>query len=324
MIEFRHVTKLYGAVIGVNDINLELPPGAYGLLGPNGSGKTTLLNLITGQLNPSLGAVRVMGRRPGHAASLRRLGFCPGYEGMYANVSGFEWVTYLLELHGFSRSAARRRAEQSLERVGMTDAMMRPIGGYSRGMRQRTKFAQATAHDPDLLILDEPFNGLDPIGRHDIGEMLRGWIRQGKSLIISSHILHEVEAITGSFLLIYGGRLLASGSAQEVHSLLTDVPREITIATSSPRELAQILIAEQLVEGIRWESPDCITAATRHPLNIFRRLPELIAEHSIRVTSLRSSDDSLQSMFNTLLRLRRGDRFSRAARSQPVEEAAHE
>ena len=153
MIELRNVTKLYGRVIGVNDFTLTLGPGAYGLLGPNGSGKSTLLNLITGQLRPTLGTVRVMGESPRNNANLfRRLGYCPGSEGLYSNVSGFEWVKYLQQLQGMTAGDAEAAAARSLELVGMTPSMHRPISSYSRGMRQRTKVAQAIAHDPDFLI----------------------------------------------------------------------------------------------------------------------------------------------------------------------------
>ena len=315
MIEFENVTKLYGSVIGVNDVCLQLGPGAHGLLGPNGSGKTTLLNLLTGQLNPSLGQLRVFGRSPGHPDALAQLGFCPGFEGMYANVSGLEWVSYLLELQGFNRAESRKRAEHSLTQVGMQDSMHRAIGTYSRGMRQRTKFAQATAHDPQLVILDEPFNGLDPIGRHEITEMLKQWVRNGRSLIIASHVLHEVEAVTSSFLLIHGGRLLASGSANEVYALLSDVPSEMTISCSDPSRLAVLLLSENLIEGAALNGGSALTISTRHPLVVYGQLSQLLSSSNLVITELRSSDDSLQAVFSTLLRLRRGDRFSRASRT---------
>ncbi len=206
MIQLEGVTKLYGTVMGVNDINLSLAPGAYGLVGPNGSGKTTLLNLITGQLRPTMGSVRVLGYSPWNRDSLlRMIGLCPAVDVLYGNVTALDWVTYLVELHGFSRHEARRRATQSLADVGMSGAMNRTMGTYSLGMRQRTKLAQAFAHDPSLLILDEPFNGLDPIGRHDMTEVLKKWVRGGRSLILASHILHEVEAVSPAFLLIRGG-----------------------------------------------------------------------------------------------------------------------
>ncbi len=202
---------------------------------PTASGKTTLLNLITGQLRPTMGRVRVLGKSPWKQDQLlRMIGLCPAVDVLYPNVSALEWVSYLVELHGFGRREARQRAQQSLQDVGMEAAMRRPMGTYSLGMRQRTKLAQAFAHDPSLLILDEPFNGLDPIGRHEMTEVLRAWVRDGRSLILASHILHEVEAISPSFLLIRGGRVLASGPPDEIHALLADVPNEIHIRCDQP------------------------------------------------------------------------------------------
>ncbi|MBP86754.1 MAG: ABC transporter [Planctomycetaceae bacterium] len=307
MIELQNVTKLYGPVIGVNDVSLSLAPGAHGLLGPNGSGKTTFLNLIMGQLVPTMGRVRLFGRNPRtNTAALRAIGFCPGDEAMYSNVSGYDWVRYLTELHGLSVREASKRAQQTLARVGMTDAMHRPMGTYSRGMRQRTKIAQAIAHDPKFLILDEPFNGLDPIGRHDVIVLLRDWTRNGGSLLLASHILHEVEAISRSFLLICSGRLLASGTADEVNELLADVPNEITLRCTQPRRVAQHLLDLELADHVRVEGSDCLHASSHHPLAIYNELPRLATESDIEIHAICSADDSLQTLFDSLMRLHRG------------------
>lgn len=309
MIELQRVTKLYGAVIGVNDVTLSLPLGAYGLIGPNGSGKSTLLNLITGQLWPTLGQVRVFDASPcNHSEVLQRLGVCPEHDAVYADVSGLDWVAYMLRLHGFSRRASRRRAEESLERLGMTQAMRRRMGSYSRGMRQRTKLAAAFAHDPELLILDEPLNGLDPVGRHDVTVQLQEWIRRGRGLLLASHMLHEVEAVTQSFLLICGGRLLASGSAEEVHTLLAEVPNEIRISTNDAPRLARRLVEEQLVESVRFgDGGASLTLSTRNPAAIYARLPLWVENDGIVVRELRSTDESLQALFGALMRIHRGN-----------------
>ena len=219
MIRFEHVTKLYKTVIGVNDVSLDLASGAYGLLGPNGSGKTTFINLILGQLRPTIGSVRVFDQDPWQRGELlRRIGICPAVDILLPNVSALEWVQYLVRMYGFTAADAGRRAVAALETVGMQHAMRRPIGSYSLGMRQRCKVAQAIAHEPELLILDEPFNGLDPVGRHELTELFLRWIGERKSILLASHLLYEVEAVRASFLLISGGRLLASGSPQEVRS----------------------------------------------------------------------------------------------------------
>jgi len=311
MIDLRGVTKLYGTVIGVNDITMSLVPGAYGLVGPNGSGKTTLLNLITGQLRPTMGRVRVFGSAPWNQDQmLRRIGLCPSVDMLYANVTALEWVTYLVELHGFRRRDARQRAVVALRQVGLEHAMRRSLGTYSLGMRQRAKLAQAIAHDSDLMILDEPFNGLDPIGRHEMTELLRDWVRSGRSLILASHILYEVEAISPSFLLIRGGRLLASGTAREVQRLLAEVPNEIRIRCNRPQRLARQLLEAGLVESIAFETHDnSLVVATRRPLEIYRQLPAWLEQLDIRVDEFRSTQESLQSLFTSLMRMHRGEKL---------------
>ena len=307
MIELQGVTKLYGTVIGVNDITLSLPPGAHGLLGPNGSGKSTLLNLITGQLRPTMGSVRVLGKSPRNNPDLcRQVGYCPGSEGLYASVSGFVWVRYLQQLHGMSDRQAAEAAENAMAMVGMQDSMHRPISSYSRGMRQRTKLAQAIAHDPQFLILDEPFNGLDPIGRHEMTSALREWIEQGKSLLLASHILHEVESVTRSFMLICSGRLLASGTAEEVHELLVDLPNEITLRCNHPRRLAALLADVEATDVLKIEE-DELTVGTRHQGHLISRLPQWVVDHGIEVSEMRTSDESLQALFNSLMKIHHGE-----------------
>ena len=172
-------------------------PGAYGLVGPNGSGKTTLINLLTGQLKPTLGGLKVFGQDPWKDRRLlRRIGLCPATDVLYPNVSAKQWVSYLVSLHGFDAAESERLAVESLEIVGMESRMNRPMGEYSLGMRQRAKIAQSIAHQPDLIILDEPYNGLDPVGRQQMTRVLKDWVSRGKSLLFASHVLHEIEAIT--------------------------------------------------------------------------------------------------------------------------------
>jgi ABC-2 type transport system ATP-binding protein len=307
MIELQNVTKLYGTVIGVNDFTLNLGAGAYGLLGPNGSGKSTLLNLITGQLKPTLGTVRIMGRSPRNNADLfRKLGYCPGGEGMYSDVTGYDWVRYLQRLQGLTAKKADMVAQSSLELVGMKDAMHRPISSYSRGMRQRTKLAQAVAHDPEFLILDEPFNGLDPIGRHDLTNVLLNWIDQGKSLLFASHLLHEIESITQSFLLICSGRLLASGTAEQVHSMMVGLPNEMTLRCSNPSLLASKLLQERAVDSVDIQG-DVMTLGTHQPTILYEKLPGWLSELKMTIWEMKSADESLQELFNSLMKMHRGE-----------------
>jgi ABC-2 type transport system ATP-binding protein len=308
MIELENATKLYGAVIGVNDVTLSLPRGSFGLIGPNGSGKSTLLNLVAGQFRPTLGAVRVLGMRPWNNAQVgRRIGVCPEQQALYGNVTGFEWVRYLVELQGCSVGEASARARQSLELVGLQEAMHRRMGGYSRGMRQRAKLAQALAHDPELLVLDEPFNGLDPVGRRHMTEVLKARVRAGKGLLLASHLLHEVEAITECFLFICNGRLLASGAADEVHSLLADLPDEIRIRASDPRRLAERLVGQQTIDAVRFgKNPDELLVATHSPATLYRQLPAWSQEAGVEIYEVRSGDGSLQTLFDSLLQIHRG------------------
>ena len=308
LIELNSITRLYGTVIGINDITLSLPPGAYGLLGPNGAGKSTLLNLMTGQLSPTLGTVQVLGHAPrNNPKYLSRIGYLPGSEGLYSNVSAIDWVSYLVELQGFGRRGARTIASESLERVGMTEHMHRNIAEYSRGMRQRTRLAQAIAHRPEFLILDEPFNGLDPIARHQMTELLCRWIEEGHSLILASHVLHEIESITRSFLLVCGGRLLASGSIEDIDELLADVPSEMRIRTGTPHELASVLMQEELVDRAEIGEDGAVVVATRTAVRVYQFLTDSAAAGRFEVTEIHASDESLQGVFDSLMKLHRGE-----------------
>lgn len=311
LLEFERATKLYGTVIGVNELSLSLAPGGWGLVGPNGAGKTTFLSLVTGLLRPTIGRVRTFGRDPWNDPEVsRRAGLAPAGD-LLLRATGLEWVTFLLELRGFRRSAARARAKEALESVGMGEGMGRRMDGYSKGMRQRVKLAQALAHEPELLVLDEPFDGLDPIGRHEMAERLRAWVAGGRSLILASHVLHEVEAVVGSFLLISGGRLLASGPAEEVRALLVEVPSELAIRCDRPAALARALLEAEAVEGLRFAGSrpgeaDCVMVETRTPLRVYEALPAAISASGVRVSEVRAKDDSLQALFDSLLKIHRG------------------
>ena len=309
IINFENVTRLYDTVIGVNDICLSLPRGGYGLVGPNGSGKTTLLNLLLGQLRTNLGTVRVFGGDPfGNTLIGKKVGYCPSLDGLYSTVTGVSWLRYMGELSGLGRSQARRRVDEVLDQVGMTAAKDRAIATYSQGMRQRTKLAQALLHDPELLVLDEPFNGLDPVARHDLIELLRTWIKQGRSLILASHVLHEVEAVTQTFVLIRGGRLLAQGSAREVHELLAHLPSDIRITTPRGSDLARVLLACGLANAVKLDdAAGELFVSTRTPHQVYAKLPQILKDENILVSRVESSDESLQTLFDKLFRMHRGE-----------------
>ena len=290
-------------------LNLRLESGAYGLVGPNGSGKTTFINLLIGQLHPTLGQVRVFDRNPWLDRSiLRRIGLCPATDVLFPNVSAIEWVRYQVRLHGFSRNESKRRANESLEFVGMKENMHRPIGTYSLGMRQRTKIAQAIAHEPELLILDEPYNGLDPVGRFAMTQMLKEWTAKGRSVLFASHVLHEIEAITSSFLLINGGRCLASGTAEEIESILADTPQEVTLVGPDVGRLIKYLADEPSVQSLKLsDSRSRLRVALLDPPKIYEQLARWISQDALRIYQFKTADGDLTALFESLLRRHRGE-----------------
>ena len=308
MIQLQNTTKLYGTVIGVNDISLELEPGAYGLLGPNGSGKTTLLNLISGQLSASMGSVRLFGTDMSRGQGiLGQIGLCPAMDLLPIAVDGLDWVQYMTRLYGYSAREARSRANAALDLVGLLEPRHRAIAGYSRGMKQRVKLAQAIAHEPQLLILDEPFSGLDPVARHDMTTFLRHWISLGKSVLMASHILHEVESVADHFLLIYGGRLLASGTTDEVYAMLEDIPREIDIVCDDAAALAVLVQQKAAVDSVQFrEDGEGLTIITRRILEVYQELPVWLNDQQVTIREVHSSDESLQALFDTLMKIHRG------------------
>lgn len=307
LLELNKVTRLYGTVIGVNDISLELPEGAHGLLGPNGAGKTTLLNLLTGQLSPTLGSLRVLGQQTRRNAKyFKRIGYLPGIEGMYADVSAIEWVTYLTRIQGFSRKQAYERSVNALKQVELSEHQDRKISTYSRGMRQRARLAQAIAHEPEFLILDEPFSGLDPIARHSMTTFLQKWIADGRNLLISSHVLYEIESLTRSFLLLSGGRLLAAGSTDDITPLLGNSPTDVFLRCNDPRALAAELLVMELTDRISFTNRGELQLSTTNALKLNEYLAKAAIEGRYLVHEFRSSDDSLQDVFDSLMKSHRG------------------
>ena len=309
IIELIHATRVYGNVIGVNDLNVVLPKGAYGLVGPNGAGKSTLIGLLTGALRPTLGSVQVFGEDPyANPRVLRNVGLCPASDLLLPGVTARRWVEQLLALSGWNPRDAHSRACKVLEQVGIKEAMDRPINTYSLGMRQRCKLAQAIATEPQLLILDEPFNGLDPVGRHQMTELLIDWSKRGRSLLLASHVLHEVEQVTDSFILIYGGRLLASGTAGELRGMLADLPQELSIVSPQIRELAAKLANEQWVESLRidHESNRAIVAV-HQPLELYAALAKWSVD-GIQIDQLLGAEGDMQSLFKLLVSRHRGSR----------------
>lgn len=309
MIEFQRVTKMYKTVIGVNDISLKIDSGVYGLLGPNGSGKTTFINLVMGQLRPTMGRLAVFGMDPWQNENLlNRIGLCPAMQAYYPFISGFDWVAYLTQLRGFSRVESKEMAAEAMKVVGMEHAMTRSMSSYSLGMRQRTVLAQSIAHKPELLILDEPFNGLDPKGRYEMTVFLKSWAGEGRSVILASHILHEVEALEPSLLLVSGGRLLASGSPKEVRNILAECPNTILVKCSDPRKLGALVVRDYDVDRIVVDTAaKQLEFESTNPLQLLRELPGLALSNDLEILELRSADESLHDIFTILMKIHRGD-----------------
>ncbi len=302
-IEVQEVSKWYGEVIAVNKFSVSMGPRVTGLLGPNGAGKTTLLNLIAGQLKPNQGHVRVGGRDPWSDHSVHRsMGYCPDIDSFYRGMTGRDFLVAMLRLSGYLGIIAKRRAKASLESVGLVDAAKKRIGAYSKGMRQRLKLAQAIAHDPDILLLDEPLGGMDPLGRKRTIDLIRQFGEAGKSVVVSSHILHEIEAMTNTIVVMNNGRILAEGDVHEVRELLDKYPRKVHMRCDKPRELSTTLVKFGDVVSVNFEKDGLgMMVETTEPDAFFGRLPELILSNDIEVEALTSPDDSVEAVFKYLV-----------------------
>jgi ABC-2 type transport system ATP-binding protein len=303
VIATEHLSKWYGQVSGLNDVTVSVPPGITGLLGPNGAGKSTFMKLITGQLKPSKGTIRVLGEPIwGNPALYRRIGFCPEQDAFYERMSGVDWVTALVRLGGADLPSATSAAQRALEAVDLVDAADKKIGAYSKGMRQRVKLAQAIAHDPELLILDEPLGGMDPLMRRRTIRQIRDWGRAGKSVLVSSHILHEVEAMTSNILLINNGRIVAEGNVHQIRELIDEHPHTVFIRADAPRELARLLLAEDGVISLRFE-PGAVVVETARPDAFYARLTDMAASGEAgAIDEVTSPDDNLQAVFRYLVK----------------------
>ena len=299
--EFRNVTKWYGPVIGVNGVSFELAPGITGLLGPNGAGKTTLIKLLTGQLHPSLGDVLVRGQPAWTAAAKRHIGYCPEVDALYEEMSGRQFVMTMARLHGFDRATARDRTEAALADVGMSDRADRILRGCSKRMRQRIKLAQSLVHNPDLLIVDEPLNGIDPVGRRELMEFFRRFRDRGKVVVVSSHILEEMDTLADQVIFMGRGRVLAMGTLAEIRQMLAEHPQRVRIKSSQARDLAGHLIAWNFVRGIELPAANELTLQVQRPDEFFRQFAALVVERQIDVTSLEATDVSTEAIFEYVM-----------------------
>ncbi|MFZ5853463.1 MAG: ABC transporter ATP-binding protein [Chloroflexota bacterium] len=300
VVELRNASRWYGNVVAVNDISFALGPGVTGLLGPNGAGKSTLLHLVAGLLRPSAGEVLVGGRSTWRNPTIyRSIGLVPEREAVHPYLSGHEFVLYNARLHGLpDPMGATARA---IATVDLGEVQDRPIGTYSKGMRQRAKIAGALVHDPPVLLLDEPFNGMDPRQRLHMIELLRAMAVEGRTILFSSHILEEVERLAQAVLVIYAGRLAASGDFREIRRLMTDRPHTFTVRSSDDRRLAAALVADESVFGV--ELVDGLLSVRASDFAAFSRaLPRIARDLGITLFELHPTDESLESVFAYLVR----------------------
>ena len=298
-----HLSKWYGQVIGLNDVSMTVPPGVTGLLGPNGAGKSTFMKLITGQLKPSKGSIAVLGEPIwGNPALFFKIGFCPAQDAFYERMTGLEWVTALVRLSGVNETAGAAMARRALETVDLVDAADKKIGAYSKGMRQRIKMAQALAHDPELLILDEPLAGMDPIARRKTIRMIKDLGRAGRSVLVSSHILHEIESMTANILLINQGRIVAEGNVHQIRDLIDEHPHTVYIKADQTRALAREFLAQDDVLSLKFED-QAVVVQTARPDAFYARLTELAASGELGgIHEVTSPDDNLQAVFQYLVK----------------------
>lgn len=294
-------SRWYGQVIGLNDVSCTLGPGVTALLGMNGAGKSTMMRLITGQIRPTTGEVTIYGLEPfANPAVYRHLGYCPEIDNFYEHMTGRRFVYHLARLQGLEHKEATKRTAEVITAVGMADRCDRKIAGYSKGMRQRIKLAQAMIHEPDIILLDEPLNGLDPIARREYIDLLHGLADQGKTILVSSHILFEVEQMTRSILLLHRGRLLAGGDLTVIRELMDKYPHRVRIETQQGRELAGKLASEDNVISVQFVR-DGIELQVREPDRFYERLMQLVLEDGFQIRSYGSPDNNLESIFRYLV-----------------------
>ncbi|MFT5734831.1 MAG: ABC-2 type transport system ATP-binding protein [Planctomycetota bacterium] len=303
VVQAEGLGRWYGEVVGLGDLTVNIEPGITGLVGPNGAGKSTFMKVMVGELRPHRGRIRVLGHKPfGSRPLYRRLGFCPQQDALYEHQTGMEFVRDLLRLGGESKRRATVMAGEAMERVGLTDAMNRKVSDYSKGMRQRTRLAQSIAHNPELIIADEPLTGLDPIARRQVLELFQGLAAEGKSIILSSHVLHEVESLTETMVLIHRGRLLAQGTVREVRQLISRHPSRVRVTAREPRKLAAKLFNQPHVRAVSLGSDGkSIQIETDNVAEFHVTFAEAAASARAGVKSLSSDDASLEAVFDYLV-----------------------
>jgi ABC-2 type transport system ATP-binding protein len=303
MIVFDDVSKFYGEILGVNRVNLSISPGITSLVGPNGAGKTTLMNLMTGLLRPTRGRISVLGVSPDEPEELfRRVGYCSQFDSFPRGVTGREFINMFLSVHGYAKDEADELTMRALERVSLEDAAEKKVGAYSKGMRQRVRLAQSIAHNPTVLILDEPLNGLDPMARAETIRLFRQLADEGLHLVISSHILHEVDMMSDSVVLLNNGYVVAEGDVRDVRDEMEEHPMQILVRCDRPSVLAARVFEQDLVvEAKVHEDRRGLFIKTRNADTFYLLLNRVVADGLVNVETVTPVDDDLSAVYQYLI-----------------------
>ena len=303
MIMFEDVSKFYGEILGVNRVNLNIAPGITSLVGPNGSGKTTLMNLMCGLLQPTRGRISVLGTPPNRPEELfRKVGYCSQFDSFPRGMTGREFIKSFLNVHGYGHDDAASLTHKALERVSLLDAADRKVAGYSKGMRQRIRLAQSIAHNPVVLILDEPLNGLDPMARAEVIRLFRQLADEGLYLIISSHILHEVDMMSDCVVLLNNGYVVAEGDIHGVRDEMEEHPIQVLIRCDRPSSLAaRVFDQEGIVEARIHDDRHGLFVKTRDPDKFHLLLNRIVLENGINIESVAPADDDLNAVYQYLI-----------------------
>jgi ABC-2 type transport system ATP-binding protein len=300
---FENVSKFYSEVLGVNRVTLSLEPGVTSLVGPNGSGKTTLMNLMTGLIRPTRGSLSVLGLTPDNATEFFRVvGYCTQFDSFPRGVTGWEFVYDGLRLHGLTHQQAAELAEEAIHRVAMEEAVHRKVAGYSKGMRQKIRLAQAIAHHPSVLILDEPMNGLDPMARAEARALFETLGKQGMHVVISSHVLEDVDRISDRIVLITGGYIVAEGNIHQVRQEVREKPMQVLVRCEKPEVLAsQIFLMNHCVEAKLHADGKGVFVRTRDVDQFYEVLNRIASEGLVRIDAVAPADDDANAIYHYLI-----------------------
>jgi len=303
LITFHNVSRFYGEVLGINNVTLNIPPGITSLVGPNGSGKTTLMNLMTGLIRPTDGEIRVLGIPPGRPQDLCRVvGYCAQFDAFPKGLTGYQFIYSFLRMFGMTHEECDQRTMAALQMTGLVEARNRPVAAYSKGMRQRAKLAQATAHDPKIMVLDEPLNGLDPLARAEAIALFQQWGKAGRHVLVSSHILHEVDRISDQVILLSQGYVVAEGQIHSVRSEVKEQPMQILVRCDHPGQLAsRLFLQDHMVEAKIHTDGKGLLLRTRDADNFYLLLNRIILDTGLEVESVAPADDDVNSVYQYLI-----------------------